>query len=130
MLFRSKGVVNPLVRDEMIAPLVKSAGGDAVYRLLLSIKEADNIIIYGHSLGITDSDYFKPIFEAMIDGTITNKIVFIVTRDKGCISTLAEHMADYGILYDKLLLSKNSFHHVFTCDGFESMEFKEMMKRL
>lgn len=125
-----KGVVNPLVRDKMIAPLVKGAGSDAAYRLLLSIKETDNTIIYGHSLGITDSDYFKPIFEAMIDGTIINKNVFIVTKDEGCISTIAEHMADYGIIYDKLLLSKNDFHQVFTSNGFESKEFNEMMKNL
>jgi len=124
------GVVNPLVRDEMIAPLVKSAGGDVVYRMLLAIKEADAIIIYGHSLGITDSDYFKPIFEFMIDGTIGNKDVYIVTRDAGCIPMIAEHMADYGINYDKLLLSNNSFHHVFTCEGADSKEFKEMMKLL
>ena len=114
----------------MIAPLVKSAGGDAVYRLLVAVKEADTIIFYGHSLGITDSDYFKPIFEAMIDGTITNKNVFIVTRDEGCVPVIAEHMADYGILFNKLLLSRNSFHQVFTSDGFESREFKEMMRIL
>lgn len=123
-------VDNPIVKDPMIAPLVKSAGGDANYRMLLAIKNSDTIIIYGHSLGITDSDYFKPLFESMIDGTITNKNVFIVTRDEGCISTIAEHMTDYGIAYDKLLLSKNFFHHVFTNEGTDSKEFKEMMKML
>lgn len=121
-------VVNPLIKDPMIAPLVKSAGGDAVYRMLLAIKNSDTIIIYGHSLGITDSDYFKPIFEFMIDGTIANKNVYIVTRDAECIPSIAVHMADYGISYDKLLLSNNSFHHVFTCEGTDSKEFKDMMK--
>lgn len=123
-------IVNPLVRDTKIAPLVKSAGSDAIYRMLLTIKGASTIIIYGHSLGITDSDYFKPMFESMIDGAITNKSVYIVTRNANGLLSIAEHMADYGISYDKLLLSKNSFHHVLTCDGVDSIEFKEMMKNL
>ena len=123
-------VVNPIIKNEMIAPLVKSSGSDAVYRMLSSIKETDTLIIYGHSLGITDSDYFKPIFESMIDSTIANKNVYLVTRDASCITTIAEHMADYGINYDKLHLSNNSFHHVFTCEGADSKKFKEMMKML
>lgn len=31
---------------------------------------ADNVVIFGQSLGITDSDYFKPYFYGIIEGKI------------------------------------------------------------
>lgn len=123
-------VVNPLVKNSKIAPLVKSAGGDAINRMLLTIKKSDVIIIYGHSLGITDSDYFKPIFRLMIEGSITNKTVHIVTKESKCISDMTEHMAAYDISYDKLILSNNTFNHVFTSEGISSDKFKDMIKSL
>lgn len=123
-------VLNPLAHDKMIEPLIKSIGNDAKYRLLESIKEVETIVIYGHSLGITDSDYFKPIFEAMICGALSEKDVYFVTKDSKSESDIALHLSYYGISYDKLLLSNNIFHVVYTNDGIESDGYKDMLKKL
>jgi len=117
-------VVNPIIKNEMIAPLVKSSGEELDDT---KVKELNFFWILCRNNIL---NYFKPIFESMIDSTIANKNVYLVTRDASCITTIAEHMADYGINYDKLHLSNNSFHHVFTCEGTDSKKFKEMMKML
>ena len=124
------GVSNPLVHDPSIEPLVKSTGSDTKYRLFHAIKSAKNIIIYGHSLGITDSDYFKPVFEAMINGSLKQKSLYIVTKDEKGLSGIEKNVTKYGIKGDQLLFSSNDFHFVYTIDGAETETFKEMVGKL
>ena len=50
--------------------MIKSNNNDNVHKFHSMLKKAYNVIIYGHSLGITDSDYFKSYFEDIITGKI------------------------------------------------------------
>ena len=56
-------------------------------RLVYDLLDADEIIIFGHSLGENDSQYFKSFFNKLTDTEKpTNKVINIITKD--CASIL------------------------------------------
>jgi hypothetical protein len=47
-----------------------------------NLLEADDITIFGHSLGVNDSQYFKPFFEQQSQMTAKKKTITIFTKDE------------------------------------------------
>lgn len=115
---------------EKIKPLLKSIDNNLTTSFLKSIKEASTIIVYGHSFGITDSDYFKPILERMIDDRISGKLLYIVTRNEMSMKEIKNNMASYEIDYNELMLSNNEIIEIYTEKKKENTDFKEMILKL
>ncbi len=59
---------NQYLMGSVISYILKSRENKIGDDLISKWKHYDNIIIYGHSLGITDSDYFKPLFDSIFQG--------------------------------------------------------------
>ena len=93
-------------------------------------KNADNIIIYGHSLGITDSDYFKPILKSIIENRVVNKTIYIVTYNEASLQCIKDNILEYGISYSDLLLSNVNLQTIFTSKGKNDLDFCNMLNNI
>lgn len=59
-------IENNYLKESEINYIIKSEQNQIGDNLIAKWKQYDNIVIYGHSLGITDSDYFKPLFDSIL----------------------------------------------------------------
>ena len=124
-----KGVLseNQYLSPSDISYILKSRENQIGDNLISKWKNYENIIIYGHSIGITDSDYFKPLFDSIISGTIIPQSIYIVTKDPESLEQIKENMLIYGIRYSQLLCSCD-ITPVFTGNGSNHPLFNEMLQ--
>ena len=123
------GVVqeNGLSKDYYLKPLLKSDSNIEKDGLLCQLKESHNIIIYGHSLSITDSDYFKLFFENIASNRFTSKSLYFVVYDANGLQMIRNNMKEYGISFDEIQFSNNNIYIVYTSKGTEHNTFKHML---
>lgn len=117
-----------LAKDDLLKPLIKSDANTEKDGLIWQLKESDNIIIYGHSLSITDSDYFKLFFEYVTSNRLASKSIYFVVYDSRGLQLVKNNMNEYGISFDELQLSQNEINIVYTSKGPEDCAFKQMLK--
>lgn len=78
--------------------------------------EADVVMFFGHSLGITDSDYFRDFFVSLMDENKHKHIVFI-TKDSASIDDIKRNINTMGIVFSELEHRVDRISVVFTEDG-------------
>ncbi|MBQ7819553.1 MAG: hypothetical protein IJ341_07635 [Bacteroidales bacterium] len=115
-------------KDESIKCIVKTNENDNINKMHTMLKNSENIIIYGHSLGITDSDYFEPFFKGIIENRVVNKNIYIVTYNETSLQCIKDNMLEYGISYSDLLLSNVNIQTIFTSKGKDDLDFCNMIK--
>lgn len=122
---------NTLAKDELLKYIIKTYENSNIDVFFNELKKSENIIIYGHSFGITDSDYFKPFFKAIIDGKLMNKNIYIVTYNDKSLQDIKDNMLSYGINYSELEFSKNvEIHTIFTSEGIDNVAFQNMISNV
>ena len=123
------GVVqqNDLSKDYYLKPLLKSDANTEKDELLCQLKKSQNIIIYGHSLSITDSDYFKLFFEYITSNRFISKSLYFVVYDANGLQMIKNNMKEYGISFDEIQFSQNEINIVYTSKGTEDNAFKNML---
>ena len=122
--------IGELSNEDKIKCMIKSNNNDNVHKFHSMLKKAYNVIIYGHSLGITDSDYFKSYFEDIITGKIYDKNIYIVTYNKASLQDIVDNMRAYGIDYTKLISASVNLIPIFTSKGKEDLDFCHMMENV
>ena len=118
---------NRFLNPSDIGYILKSRENQIGDNLISRWKYYENIIIYGHSLGITDSDYFKPLFESIISGTIITQSFYIVTKDVKSFEQIKENMLKYDIKYSQLPCSCG-ITPVFTEKGSKNPLFHKILQ--
>lgn len=119
-----------ILGDEKLVPIIKKQNhfyNDV--HLVESLFNADNIVIYGHSLGITDSDYFKPLFDGILSNELTSKNIYIVTYTEECFEKIKDNMKSYNIDYDSLS-RKATIIPIYTINGPKDNFFKALVSLL
>ncbi len=119
--------INQYLKGDELSYILKSRANEIGDELISQWKRYKNIIIYGHSLGITDSDYFKPLFDSILSGTITPQSFYIVTKDTKSLEQIKENMLKYGISFPQLLCSCD-ITPIFTEKGVKHPLFKKMLQ--
>lgn len=120
-------VKNKLAWTDKLKPYLKAYGSDKKDELVMAAKKANSIIIFGHSLGITDSDYFEPIFSSIIDGSLPKKNIFFITKNAVAMQCIKDNLLSYGIDYNKLLLNTNECKGVYTDNGKDNLDFQKLI---
>ena len=121
-------VKNSLAWTDKLKPYLKAYGSNKKDVLMTAVKNANNIIIFGHSMGITDSDYFEPIFTNIIDGRLSKKDIFFITKNTFTMQGIKDNMSEYGIDYNKLLFAANKCKNIYTKNGVDNIDFQEIIK--
>lgn len=120
-------VKNKLAWTDELKPYLKACGSDKKDELMVAMKYADRIVIYGHSMGITDSDYFEPIFSNIINGTLPNKSIFFVTKNEISMQCIKDNMFGYGVDYNKLVFNTDECKNIYTDKGTNSLDFQNVI---
>lgn len=118
---------NELSNNRYLKPLLKSDANTEKDGLLCQLKKSHNIIIYGHSLSITDSDYFKLFFDYIVSNRFTSKSLYFVVYDASGLQIIKNNMKEYGISFDEIQFSQNEINIVYTSKGAEDRVFKHML---
>lgn len=118
---------NQYLSPSDISYILKSRENQIGDNVISKWKNYENIIIYGHSLGITDSDYFKPLFDSINAGNIAPQSFYIVTKDSKSLEQIKDNMLTYDIRYSQLLCSCD-IKTVFTEKGSKQPLFNKMLQ--
>lgn len=90
---------------------------------------SDNIIIFGHAMGITDSDYFYDFFTSLKDGVLSHKNIFFVTYNQSSMHDIEKNLEKMGIQISELG-SNNIVSSIFTTGGQSNSKFIELLTLL
>lgn len=93
----NEGIILGFQRFENMAPgyeyMIKAE--NPIYKsrhLYAKMLEADEVIIFGHSLGETDHCYFKPFFEEQTKCNASPRRLTVFTRDRESRNTITQQM--------------------------------------
>lgn len=123
-------LINQLANDKKIECIIKTHNNININTFLSKLYNSNTIIIYGHSLGITDSDYFSPFFKAIIEDRIKNKDLYIITYNEESLQSIKNNMLCFGFNYSDLLLSNINLKTIFTSKGKYDSAFQEMINNV
>lgn len=123
-------VKNKLAWSDKLKPYLKAYESKKIDELLVAIKHANKIIIYGHSLGITDSDYFEPIFSNIIHGPLLNKSIFFITKNSASMQCIKDNMSKYGIDYNRLVFGSSVCKNIYTDNGINNPDFQNIITNI
>lgn len=119
--------INSLIADSAVRDLIKSHKHNYIETFIKLVKEADVILIYGHSLSITDADYFALFLRNFAEGNLSKKKLYIVTYDTNARISIKKNMKEYNVNYDDILCNSDATT-IFTSEGPKSPDFMEMLK--
>lgn len=117
---------NHFLNNDYIMPLIKSRSNPQGDNLISYWKKYETIIIYGHSLGQTDEDYFIPLFKNLMSGKFCNHAIYLITKSTGSLEDMKKNLKLYDIDYDDLICNAD-ISTIFTDDGPNNSRFKELL---
>lgn len=91
---------------------------------------SDNIIIFGHAMGITDSDYFYDFFTELKEGLLSNKNIFFVTYDQASMLKIEKNLEKMDVLINKIEMKNNTISSIFTTEGQSNSKFIDLLTLL
>ncbi len=118
---------NPISNNPSILPIIKTYNNRHINNVLLKLKTHQNIIFYGHSLGIADADYFQSYFKSIISKSLNNQNIYFITKDVSSLQQIKNNLKKYDIDYNDLIFSQCNLFSIYTQDGIENEEFKHVL---
>ena len=84
---------------------------------------ADNVVIFGHSLNRIDMVYFKDLFWHISQSHCVKKNIFFITKDNQSAKIIKDNISDHAILFSVLESSCNiSFIYTEKCKSIKDVE--------
>lgn len=91
---------------------------------------SDNIIFFGHSMGITDSDYFCDFFTTLKKGLLPHKNIYFVTLDSSSMLEIEDNLEKIGISINNLKATGNQISSIYTIEAQSNLKFSEILTLL
>ena len=126
-----KRMPQQIISNKYLAPIIKKQNPSFEESgIETALDEAENVIFFGHSLGITDSDYFDEFFSKIANDESLCKRIFIITLDQDSYSNIIESAKLWGVDFDRLSKSNIEVIPIFTSLGINQATFKGMLSLL
>lgn len=126
-----KRIPQQIINNKYFRPIIKKLNSSFEESgIEQSLAEAENVIFFGHSLGITDSDYFDEFFSNITKTNCPCKRIYIVTFNPQSYTNIIESTKQWGVDWDRLAECKIEVIPIFTILGVDQPEFKEMLSLL
>lgn len=126
-----KRMPQQIISNKYLAPIIKKQNPSFEESgIETALDEAENVIFFGHSLGITDSDYFDEFFSKIANDESLCKRIFIITLDQDSYSGIIESVKLWGVDFDRLSKSNIEVIPIFTSLGIDQATFKDMLSLL
>lgn len=122
--------INEAVKQhKCLRPLIKKYNSHFVDTgIEKELNNAETVIFFGLSLGITDSDYFDNFFLNILNNKSICKRIFIVTYDEDSFYAIKESTREWSIDLSKIREHGTKLIPIYTKDGTENLEFKKMLR--
>lgn len=121
------GLPNYISENEYLRPIIKKY--HSKYRDT-SIKESLNksqyVAFFGHSLGITDSDYFFDFFTDVVFKRNVCSKIFILTYNEISYDAIKQNTLTWGIDLDDIDIIKP----IYSCNGIDNPDFRKFLELL
>lgn len=98
--------------------------------LINELNQADRVIFFGHSFGVTDSDYFMTFFRRMVDNTLNVNDIIVVTKDITSELSIKENIKSWEWGIDKSKIPFHRIDFVHTSDGIDNFNFQSLLQSL
>ena len=92
--------------------------------------KCNNVIIFGHSMGITDSDYFCNYLHALKNGSLSHRNIYIVTHNLSSMVNIEANFDKLGVHLCELKAAGHKISSAFTINGPDNLKFKELLTLL
>lgn len=125
----SKRIPLKIKQDEFLSTLIKRQNKN--YKdsgIEKNLMNSENIIFFGHSLGITDSDYFDDFFSNIM--TSKCQRIYFVTYNKESYNKIKKTSSEWGVDWELLYGDDIKIIPIYTSNGINQPEFKEMLSLL
>lgn len=117
--------------NEYFRPIIKQYNQSFIEtNVREALNEAQNIIFFGHGLGICDSDYFEHFFNNIENGNAKCKTIYIVTYKEIDFEEIKKSTLEWGVNLNNLKFNGVSLIPVYTSLGNEQQSFIDMLKLL
>lgn len=126
-----KRIPQQILSNKYFAPIIKKQNPSFEESdIEKSLIEAENVIFFGHSLGITDSDYFDDFFSQICTSECNCKQIYFVTKDSKSYCTIIESAKEWGVDLDRIKQNAVTIIPVYTSLGTNQQNFKDMLSIL
>ncbi len=129
LLGADTGISSLSGNDEYIKVMIKQMNRNKTFDFTQEMIQANRIVFFGHSLGITDSDYFKPAFNEIIAGNSSVKNITIITYDADAEVNIRNNTQSWEVDLNKV----NMFvpvNFIYTQKGANDMDFLKLLEVL
>lgn len=126
-----KRIPQQILSNKYFAPIIKRQNSSFEESgIEKSLAEAENIIIFGHGLGITDSDYFDGFFSQISTSKSSCKQIYLVTLDANSYCNIIQSAKEWEVDWDKITQNSVKIIPVYTSLGPNQKNFKDMLSIL
>ena len=119
-----KRIPNMVKTNKYFKPLIKHLYADT--NIERDIINARNVIFFGLSMGITDSDYFDEFFAAITKGISICEVIYYITLNESGFDTFKENIRKMGYDYSSIE-SQVKITPIYTSQGVENEDFKSVL---
>lgn len=119
-----KRIPNMVKTNKYFKPLIKHLYADT--NIVRDIINARNVIFFGLSMGITDSDYFNEFFAAITKGISICEVIYYITLNESGFDTFKENIRKMGYDYSSIE-SQVKITPIYTSQGVENEDFKSVL---
>lgn len=130
LLGTDTGISSVVKNDEYIKVLVKRLNKDDENKSYIELlNSSEHLIFFGHSLGITDSDYFKLVFDKILNGNSPVKRITIITYNKDAVNNIRRNTIEWGIDLEEIN-QYTPIKYIYTEKGANDNDFMELLTTL
>lgn len=112
-----KRIPQQILSNKYFAPIIKKQNPSFEESgIETALEESENVIFFGHSFGITDSDYFDDFFSKISMAKSKCRRIYILTLDQDSFDRLVESAKAWGVDWNsikKTLLKSFLFIHLW-----------------
>lgn len=129
LLGADTGISSLSGNDEYIKVMIKQMNRNKTFDFTQEMIQANRIVFFGHSLGITDSDYFKPAFNKIITGNSSVKNITIITYDADAEVNIRNNTQSWEVDLNKVDMFV-PVNFIYTQKGANDMDFLKLLEVL
>lgn len=121
-------IPSEIMENPYLAPIVKQQNPQYTDSGIVNkLMTAETVIFFGHSLGITDADYFEDFFHQIFEDKKICRTIYIITFDSLALQGIYQNVQSWGVNLCELKSHGVKIIPIFTSNPTFSSEFLNML---
>lgn len=115
--------------DPLMCIVKRNNNNDVINYFNECLYGSKRVVFFGHSLGITDSDYFKPFFESIISKEIILNSLIIITLNQQSENEIKSNIVSWGVDLE-IINQYVPIEYIHTEKGAQNDDFQTFLNTL